>query len=248
MQGDLTDPASIVRAFSGVDSVVFTAGVRTGRFARRAVTRATEYEGVLHTIQAAKSDGFRGRFVYMTSIGVRRRSLFTWGLNLWKGGTIHWRHLAEDAIRASGLDYSIVRAAFLLNRPGGQRAVVVRQVESALGFREAIARADVAEALVQAVEHPSASRATFEVAWVPGPRTTTWPELFNALKVEYKVIGVGPYEQPDEVAKKLNTEATGGWELVAALPMVYNNVGISGDSNPARIQTQARLILKRSRK
>jgi uncharacterized protein YbjT (DUF2867 family) len=181
VQGDLTDPGSIVRAFSGVDHLIFTAGVRTGRFARRSVTRTTEYEGVLHTIEAARTHGFRGRFVYMTSIGVRRRSLLAWGLNIWKGGTIHWRHLAEDAIRASGLDYCIVRAAFLLNRPGGRRAVAVRQVESALTFHEAIARADVAEALVEALQHPCASRATFEVKWAPGPRATSWPELFNVL-------------------------------------------------------------------
>jgi uncharacterized protein YbjT (DUF2867 family) len=181
-RGDLTDPASLVQAFSGVDGVIFTAGVRTGRFARRSVTRATEYEGVLHTIEAARRQAFRGRFVYMTSVGVRRQSLFAWGLNLWKGGTIHWRHLAEDALRASGLDYCIVRAVFLLNRPGGRRAVVVRQVESALGFREAIARADVADALVEALHHPLASRTTFEVAWAPGPRTTTWPDLFDVLR------------------------------------------------------------------
>jgi uncharacterized protein YbjT (DUF2867 family) len=181
VKGDLTDPESIRPAFRGIAHVIFTAGVRTGRFSRRSVTRATEYEGVLHTIEAARANGFRGRFVYMTSIGVRRRSLFAWGLNLWKGGTIYWRHLAEDAIRASGLDYCIVRAAFLLNRPGSQRAVVVRQAESRLGFREVIARADVADALVEALHHPRASRATFEVAWASGPRTTTWSDLFDPL-------------------------------------------------------------------
>lgn len=181
VKGDLTDPASILPAFQDVEHLVFTAGVRTGRFSRRSVTKATEYDGVLHTIEAARTCGFTGRFVYMTSIGVRRRSLFVWGLNLWKGGTIHWRHLAEDAIRASGLDYCIVRAAFLVNRPGNERAVVVRQVESALGFREVVARADVADALVHALHHPRASRATFEVAWTPGPRTATWPDLLDAL-------------------------------------------------------------------
>jgi uncharacterized protein YbjT (DUF2867 family) len=96
VQGDLTDPKSLLPVFRGIDDLIFTAGVRTGRFSRRSVTRATEYEGVRHTIEAAMANRFCGRFVYMTSIGVRRRSLFTSGLNLWKGGTIHWRHLAED--------------------------------------------------------------------------------------------------------------------------------------------------------
>src|SRR5262245_57421927 len=112
------------------DHLIFTAGVRSGRFARPSVTRATEYEGVLHTLAAARAHNFRGRFVYMTSIGVRRRSLLAAGLNVWKGGTIRWRRLAEESIRASGFDYSIVRAAFLLNRPPRQRQVAIRQIES----------------------------------------------------------------------------------------------------------------------
>lgn len=59
VRGDLTDSGSITLAFSGVDHLIFTAGVRTGRFARRSVTRATEYEGS-HTIDAARTHGFQG--------------------------------------------------------------------------------------------------------------------------------------------------------------------------------------------
>jgi uncharacterized protein YbjT (DUF2867 family) len=93
-----------------------------------------------------------------------------------------WRRRAEDAIRASGLDYAIVRAAFLFNRPAGQRAVCVTQKESPLTFRECIARADVGEALVEAAYHPDTSRATSELKWERGPREASWAELFNGLK------------------------------------------------------------------
>ena len=31
-------------------------------------------------------------------------------LNLWKGNTLVWRHRAEDEIRASGLNYTIIRS------------------------------------------------------------------------------------------------------------------------------------------
>jgi uncharacterized protein YbjT (DUF2867 family) len=118
----------------------------------------------------------------MTSIGVTRKSPFVFGLNLWKGNTIVWRRRAEDAIRGSGFDYTIVRAAFLLNRPPNQRAIRVRQIESALTLHECIARADVAEALVAALYHPGASRVTFEVKWDRGPRQqSSWPDLLNGL-------------------------------------------------------------------
>jgi uncharacterized protein YbjT (DUF2867 family) len=183
VRGDVTRKETLFPAFAGVSHVIFTAGVRSGRFARPSVVRATEYEGVLNTLEAAHAQHFRGRFVYMTSIGVTRKSLFVFGLNLWKGKTIVWRRRAEDAIRSSGLDYTIVRAAFLLNRPPNQRAIRVRQTESALTLHECIARADVAEALVAAVYHPDASRATFEVKWDRGPRQqSSWPDMLSGLR------------------------------------------------------------------
>jgi uncharacterized protein YbjT (DUF2867 family) len=181
--GDVTRKGTLVLAFAGVSHLIFTAGVRSGRFARQSVVKATEYEGVLNTIEAARTTGFRGRFVYMTSIGVTRTSVFVLGLNMWKGNTILWRRRAEDAIRSSGLDYTIVRAAFLLNRSPDQRAVCIRQTESALTLHECIARADLAQALVAAVHHPHASHATFEVKWDRGPRQmASWPELLNGLR------------------------------------------------------------------
>jgi uncharacterized protein YbjT (DUF2867 family) len=120
---------------------------------------------VLNTIAAARAQGFAGRFVYMTSIGVTRKSFFAWCLNVWKGNTLLWRRRAEDAIRSSGFDYCIVRAAFLLNRPPDRHAICITHEQSPLTLRHFIARADVVRVLVAAAEHPNASHATLEVKW-----------------------------------------------------------------------------------
>src|SRR5687768_16054909 len=48
--GDVTMAESLVPAFEGASQLIFTAGVRSGRFARASVVKATEYEGVLNTI------------------------------------------------------------------------------------------------------------------------------------------------------------------------------------------------------
>ena len=40
--GDITKKDTLVPAFQGVSRVVFTAGLRSGRFAREAVVKATE--------------------------------------------------------------------------------------------------------------------------------------------------------------------------------------------------------------
>ena len=184
IEGDITRPETLAQAFEGVHDVIFTAGVRSGRFARPSVVKATEYMGVLNTLAAARDVGFQGRFVYMTAIGVTQFSLFAVALNLWKGNTLLWRRRAEDAIRSSGFDYTIVRAAFLLNRPPRQRDISLTQDESPLTLTEAIARSDVAEALVEAVRHPRASRATFEVKWTAGPRSKSWTQLYDSLKAD----------------------------------------------------------------
>ena len=184
VEGDLTKRETLVHAPRAVSHIIVTAGVRSGSFARQSVVKATEYEGIIGCLSAAQAQGFTGRFVYMTSIGVTQSSVFGTGLNLWKGNTLIWRRRAEDAIRSSGLDYAIVRAAFLLNRPAGTHEICVTQKDRRLNLREVIARADVAEALVAAAFDPRASRTTLEISWCGKPRVSTWDQLLARLRAD----------------------------------------------------------------
>lgn len=179
--GDITQASSLPRSFGGVTHVVFTAGVRSGHPATKALSRATEYEGMINTLAAAQASGFRGRFLYLTSAGVIRRSVFSVLLNLYKGNTLVWRERAERAIRNSHLDYTIIRAGVLLNQPGGQRPVHVTQDPLPLSLRYCIARADVAAVFVAALDLPQASRATCEVVW-GGARAEPWADLLARLR------------------------------------------------------------------
>jgi uncharacterized protein YbjT (DUF2867 family) len=163
--GDITKPDTLSRALEGVRHIVFTAGIRSGRPATEAMIKRTEHEGVLNTLTAARRAGLAGRFVYMNSSGVTTRSVSTMLLNLYKGNTLEWRRRAEDQIRSSGLDYTVVRAGFLLNRRGGEHALEVTQEVLPLSPRYRVARADVAATIVAALDHPRAVRSTFEVIW-----------------------------------------------------------------------------------
>ncbi len=178
--GDITRSDTLSGAVNDVTHLIFTAGVAVGP-AREKLIVATEYQGVLNTLAAARSAAFKGRFLYMTSIGVARPSFIAAALNLVKGNTLRWRRRVEDEIRTTGIDYTIIRAGFLFNRPGGRRAVEVSQQAHPLALRYRIARADVAEAFVQALTDPNTSRTTFEVAWGRGPRREEWGLLFSRL-------------------------------------------------------------------
>jgi uncharacterized protein YbjT (DUF2867 family) len=181
VRGDITRPQTLPSAVKDVTHLIFTAGVPTGP-AREKLITATEYQGVLNTIAAARNGGFTGRFLYMTSIGVTRSSLSATVLNFVKGNTLYWRRRVEDEIRASDVDYTIIRAGFLLNRPGGRRAIEVSQEAHPLAPRYRIARADVAETFVETLKRPGTSRTTFEVVWGRELRREPWDLLLSRLK------------------------------------------------------------------
>jgi uncharacterized protein YbjT (DUF2867 family) len=180
--GDITKEETLPRAMEAARDVIFTAGCRSGRPVREAQVKATEYDGVLNTLAAARRSGFAGRFLYMTSSGVTAPSLAARCLNLYKGNTLVWRRRAEDGIRASGLPYTIIRTGILLNRPGERRAIELTQDPLPLSPRYRIARSDVADAFVAALDHPRAERATFEVVWGRGDRREPWSALLDGVR------------------------------------------------------------------
>jgi uncharacterized protein YbjT (DUF2867 family) len=182
LAGDLTKAGTLGPAVRDVEHIIFTAGAPSGRYAPESLIKATDYDGVIDTLAAARGAGFKGRFVYLNTIGIKTPSLAGFLINLLKRNTLLWRRRVEDKIRSSGLDYTIIRVGFLLDRPGGERAIHVSQGALPLAFSNRIARADAAEAFVEAMEHPCASRTTFEIVWGGGPRQQSWSELFQQLR------------------------------------------------------------------
>ena len=181
VEGDITQAHTIPRVLEGAQHVVFTAGCRSGRPTTERHVRDTEYGGVVNTLAAARQVRFHGRFLYMTASSVTTRSWATIALNFYKGNTLVWRERAEREIRASGFEYAIVRAGVLLNRPAGRHALLVTQQPLPLSFRNRIARADVAEIFVAALEHPRTARTTFEVVWRDGPPPASLTALLDHL-------------------------------------------------------------------
>ena len=178
-EGDVTKAETLPAALAGAAHVVFTAGV-TKRPASECSIIAVEYQGVVNTLAAAKATGFSGRFLYMTAIGVTRHSIASIVLNLIKGNTLKWRRRAEEEIRASGMDYAIVRCGVLTNGDPG-RAVELSQRDLPMSLRRRISRNAAAEVFVQALRHLATRRTTFEVAWSKRQHPDSWQTLFSRL-------------------------------------------------------------------
>lgn len=188
--GDLTEANTLLPALRDVDHIIFTAGAPSGRYAPESWVKATDYDGVLDTLAAARSAEFRGRFVYLNTIGIHTPSLARTMLNLLKRNTFVWRRRVEDKIRTSGLDYTIIRVGFLLDRPAGEHAIVASQGALPLALSNRIARGDVAEAFIEAMQNPRASRATFEIVWGKGPRRESWGALLEKLEPDQPPPGI----------------------------------------------------------
>jgi len=167
VQGDVTRAETLHPAVRGADHVVLTAAVTT-RPAPERLVRATVFDGTVNVLEAARAVAFRGRLVYMSALGTTRRSALGFLLNLAKGNTLEWRRRAEEEIRRSGMDYTIVHAGILNDEPAGRRAIRVTQQRLPLSPRYRISRGDVAGILVHALREPRAERATIDVAWGRG--------------------------------------------------------------------------------
>jgi uncharacterized protein YbjT (DUF2867 family) len=187
--GDLTRPETLFPAMEAVSHVIFTAGV-TGGPAGEAVVRATVHDGVRGTLAAMQRARVRGRFLYMTTVGLTRSSPLALLLDLMRRGVRKWRRLAEVEIRSSDLDYTILRAGLLTNDPPGQRAIVISQEECALDWGTRISRADVAEVFVAALQEAGTRRTTLNViggrhplASLAGtrPASDAWREALGRL-------------------------------------------------------------------
>jgi uncharacterized protein YbjT (DUF2867 family) len=192
--GDITNQDTLPPAVDGVRHIVFTAGCRSGHPSSEARIKATEYDGVLRTLAEARTSGFSGRFLYMTSSGVATRSFLAACLNLYKGNTLVWRRRTEAAIRESGVDYTIIRAGMLLNRPAGRHRIRLTQEALPLSIRHRIARADVADVFVASLSEPRASRATFEVAWADTQPVEALPELLKRLKSDSELAAAAGHD------------------------------------------------------
>ena len=187
IHGDVTQPETLTPAMRDVQHVIFTAGVTKRPASQRSII-AVEYDGVTNTLAAAKHAGVNGRFLYMTALGVTRHSIASIGLNLIKGRTLVWRRRAEDEIRRSGVDYTIIRCGVLRNEPAGRHPIEISQRDIPMTVWRRIGRADAAEVFVRALQHPATRRTTFDATWARRDGPSDWDNLFLRLRQDPAVI------------------------------------------------------------
>lgn len=171
--GDVRNVETLISAMQGTDYVISAIGSTRADPSNN--PEAVDYAGVKNMATAAAQTGVR-QFVLVSSSGVTQKDHF---LNKAFDNVLLWKLRGEDALRDSGVPYTIVRPGGLVNIPGGQQALVFAQGDTTSGR---ISREDVALICIAALNQPAAINKTFETFSSEEPGTNDWAALFAALE------------------------------------------------------------------
>ena len=141
----------VAMAIAGSDAVVFAAGAGPGSGSARKETM--DYGGAVKLIAAAQQAGVR-RYLIVSSMGANADTPGDDTFSVYQRA----KGRADDAVRASGLDATVVRPGGLTNDPGTGRVAVGESLP-----RGQVTRDDVAAVLVAVLDAPSTIGRAFDL-------------------------------------------------------------------------------------
>jgi NADH dehydrogenase len=195
--GSIFDPASLDAAMTGCQAVIHLVGIIMEKPSAGITFERVHVEGTRNVVDAAKRNGIK-RYIQMSALGSRPDA---------RSNYHKTKFAAEEYVRASGLDWTIIRPS-LIHGPEGEfmkmEAMWSRKRApfpvlfmpfmpyfgaGALGFGGAgllqpVFVSDVARAFVDALEN---RKTIGEVYPLGGPDQLTWPQLHHT--VSQAVVG-----------------------------------------------------------
>jgi uncharacterized protein YbjT (DUF2867 family) len=148
---DLERDDGLATAIEGADVAVFAAGAGPGSGAARKETM--DRDGAIKLIEACKADGV-GRYLIVSSMGAKPGVTGDEVFEVY----LRAKFEADEAVRASGLDYTVVRPGALTDDPGTGRIAVAPDLA-----RGSVARADVAATFAAMLEAPNTIGKTLDL-------------------------------------------------------------------------------------
>lgn len=147
---DVEQMDDISKPVGNADTVIFAAGAGPGSGAARKWTM--DRDGAIKLIEAAKKNGIK-RYLMISAMGLETP----------RGNEVFQAYQqakaeADEALRNSGLDYTIVKPGRLTNDPGSGKISIGKSLE-----RGEIPREDVASVLAEVLEMPEAIGKEFDL-------------------------------------------------------------------------------------
>lgn len=138
---DIEEQEDISEAVGNVDAVLFAAGAGPGSGAERKFT--VDRDGAIKLIEAAKDNDI-SRYIIISAMGLDEP----------RGNAVFQAYQkakaeADEALRTSGLDYTIIKPGRLIDDDGTGRVALAPELP-----RGEVPRQDVAEVLAEVIENP----------------------------------------------------------------------------------------------
>lgn len=174
--GDVTRPEGLAAAVRGADAVIHLVGIIRELPAKGITFERLHAQATRHMVEAARAAGV-GRYLQMSALGVRPGARARYHQTKWQ---------AEEAVRASGLRWTIFRPSIIFGPGDGfvtllarlVRLPVVPVIGDGQNRLQPVAVEHVAEGFARALETPEAVGQTYEVG---GPRAYTFDELLDLV-------------------------------------------------------------------
>jgi len=187
VQGTVADTAALLNCLTGADAVIYLIGILREIPSKGVTFEALQHQGVLSSIAAAQQAGV-SRFLLMTANGIRA------------DGTPYQRtkYQAEQALKASGLRWTIFRPSVIFGDPQGRmefcsqlkKDIIDSPMPAPLfydgllpikagAFELApVSVTDVASAFVLALSEPRTESQTYSLC---GPERLSWKEILTTI-------------------------------------------------------------------
>jgi uncharacterized protein YbjT (DUF2867 family) len=177
IEGDVLIRRGLEEGMAGCDAVIHLVGIIREHRAANVTFERVHVEGTRNVLEAAKAAGVQ-RYVHMSALGARPGAASRYHLTKWA---------AEEAVRGSGLGWTIFRPSIIYGRGDGfvtllasmvRRLPAVPVIGSGLQRLQPIAAEQVAAGFVEALERPITIKQTYEVG---GPEAVTMLELLDSI-------------------------------------------------------------------
>ena len=173
---DVTEPDSIAAALEGASYVISTIG--NGR-----MPEEIDYQGVANIVDAAVAAGTVKHMALVSSAGVTHEDHY---LNKMFNNLLKWKLKGEDQLRASGLNYTVVRPYGLLDEADfdsiSKHTSILMDQGDDINPNGLINRSDVATVCIKSLTNPDANKKTFEVTNFLAFEPTKWEMQFGLME------------------------------------------------------------------
>ena len=189
VEGNLFDLASLRRLVDGAAAVIHLVGIIMQVPGRNQTFENVHVEGTLNLLEAARGAGIK-RWVHMSALGSRPNAVAEYHRTKWE---------AEQAIRDSGVNYTILRPS-IIHGPDGEFMQMVKTFacrkllgvlpwmpyfgagplgSGGAGRLQPVFVEDVARCFVDALGNDRTGMETYPMG---GPDVYRWPQLFELCK------------------------------------------------------------------